>query len=98
MSLEAQQEKFLPQAGWAQQGHTLSRYKSANAHWQQKFMLVQCLCLHLQWLFFQAALLLSSSSTEEEVKFMVLINCYVKQELILVSNISQNFLCFLLSC
>lgn len=29
---------------------------------------------------------------------MVLINCSVKQELILVSNISQHFLCFLLSC
>lgn len=30
--LEAQQAKCLPQAGWAQQGHTLSRCKSANAH------------------------------------------------------------------
>lgn len=29
---------------------------------------------------------------------MVLINCYVKQELILVSNIRHHFLSFLLSC
>lgn len=32
VTLEAQQAKCLAQAGWAQQGHTLSRCKSANAH------------------------------------------------------------------